>query len=317
MHPHSSRLSAALLLALLSSLSMAADAKGRPGTGPTEPADPDVVLPVRVACSATINLWAQDMTDPQVADTCAQLSSQETDFHQRMQTFGTPVADDDNDSLRVVVFDDYTQYDKYGYELFNINTNNGGIYIEGNPAAPGNQASFYAHEADWLRPEFQIWNLRHEYIHYLEGRFVSYGGFNFYPDSMVWWAEGLAEYLSLGSNNASAVNLALSTRAARRPTLSSIFSTSYRDGTDKVYRWSDLAVRFLFERHQAELLAMTEHLKHNDFTGYKAALNDFAANYQGEFSSWIDTLQTQVLTFTDSQREQMLLKHSEQKGRHR
>ncbi|MCL2919803.1 collagenase [Shewanella litorisediminis] len=312
MHSSRSIIAASLLLALTSTVSYA---KGRPGTNPTEPADPDVVLPVRVACSATINLWAQDMTDPQVADTCAQLSAQETDFHQRMQTFGVPVADDYNDSLRVVVFDDYTQYDKYGYELFNINTNNGGIYIEGNPADVNNQASFYAHEADWLRPEFEIWNLRHEYIHYLDGRFVSYGGFNFYPGKMVWWSEGLAEYLSQGTDNATAVNLAINTRVSRRPTLSTIFSTSYRDGTDRVYRWSYLAIRFLFENHQAEVLAMTEHLKNNNFAGYEAALNDFSANYQSEFANWLNGLAPQKVTSRDSKREEMLQRHAERHGR--
>ncbi|WP_338592929.1 collagenase [Shewanella khirikhana] len=312
MHSPKTLIAASLLLALTSTVSYA---KSRPGTNPTEPADPDVVLPIRVDCSASINLWAQDMTDAQIADTCSQLSAQESDFHQRMQTFGVPVADDYNDSLRVVVFDDYNQYDKYGYELFNIGTNNGGIYIEGNPADMNNQASFYAHEADWLRPEFEIWNLRHEYIHYLEGRFVSYGGFNFYPDKMVWWAEGLAEYLSLGSDNSTAVNLAINTRANRRPTLATIFSTSYRDSTDRIYRWSYLAIRFLFERHEAEVLAMTEHLKHNQFASYDAALSSFAANYQTEFADWMNGLAPQKASALDNKREQMLLRHTEHKAR--
>ncbi|QSX35881.1 collagenase [Shewanella sedimentimangrovi] len=299
-----------LMLALASSATVAA--KGRPGGGGTTPPDVDQVLPIRFECSPTIKVWAQDMTQQQLIDSCAQLAVQEQDFHQRLATGNQPVAYDYNDSLRVVVFDDYNQYNTYGYDLFGINTNNGGMYIEGNPADPANQASFYAHEADWLRPEFQIWNLRHEYIHYLDGRFVSYGGFNHYPSKMVWWAEGLAEYLSLGTDNGEAVSLAQNTRPSRRPSLGEIFLTDYRDSTDRIYRWSYLAVRFLFEQHYTEVLAMTDKLKQNDFNGYSAALNQMSSNYGTAFSQWIDGLSPALAPKSSSpQREQMLLRHSE------
>ena len=32
--------------------------------------------------------------------------------------------------------------------------------------------------AEWLRPDFQIWNLTHEMVHYLDGRFNLKGDFN-------------------------------------------------------------------------------------------------------------------------------------------
>ena len=57
--------------------------------------------------------------------------------------------------------------------IYGIDTNNGGMYLEGDPAAAGNQPRFIAYEAEWVRPAFQIWNLNHEYTHYLDGRLVS------------------------------------------------------------------------------------------------------------------------------------------------
>ncbi len=279
----------------------------------------DEVLPIRHACSPTIKVWAQDMTNAQLNDTCNQLSAQESDFHNRLQTGQVPVANDYNDDLRVVVFDDYNQYDTYGYELFGINTNNGGMYIEGNPSDPNNQASFYAHEASWLRPEFEIWNLRHEYIHYLDGRFVSYGGFNHYPSNMVWWSEGLAEYLSLGTDNPEAINMVKQLRnKRRRHDLSDIFNVTYRSRVDDVYRWTYLAVRFMFERHYNEVLTMTDSLKNNNFSSYSSTLNSWSQSYENEFDSWLDSVvgsskgsAGKTVNTKSSGRDVMLQKHSE------
>ena len=81
-------------------------------------------------------------------------------------TNNTPVANDNNKSLELVVFDDYTNYNKYAGAIYGISTDNGGMYLEGNPADVNNQARFIAHEASWLRPTFSVWNLEHEYVHY-------------------------------------------------------------------------------------------------------------------------------------------------------
>ncbi|PPJ44561.1 peptidase, partial [Rhizobium sp. KAs_5_22] len=84
----------------------------------------------------------------------------------------------------------------YAGAIFGIDTNNGGMYLEGDPSAPGNQARFIAYEAEWLRPTFEIWNLTHEYVHYLDGRFDMWGDFQAaMQQKTVWWVEGFAEYL--------------------------------------------------------------------------------------------------------------------------
>ncbi|MFV8783573.1 collagenase [Microbulbifer sp. SA54] len=276
-------------------------------------ADLDQVLPIQHSCSTTLKIRAQDMTSSQLNATCANLAAEETLFHQRLQTNQIPVADDFNTDLRVVVFDDYNQYNTYGYDLFGINTNNGGIYIEGTPSDPSNQASFYAHEASWLRPEFAIWNLEHEYVHYLDGRFIAYGGFNHYPGNMVWWSEGLAEYLALGNDNPEAIEVARNHKPRhRKPSLAKVFDTTYRDRTDQVYRWSYLAIRFLFERHYDEVVAMTSALKSNDFSSYIAYLDSWEANYEVEYQDWLNGLIGSGARGApkNAKREEMLMNHS-------
>ncbi|MFV8783572.1 collagenase [Microbulbifer sp. SA54] len=249
------------------------------------------ILPIQHTCSETLFLLAQAMSDAELNDSCATLAAAETRFHYRLRTEKRPVAEDFNDELRVVVFNNYEQYYRYAYDFFGINTDNGGLYIEGNPADPDNLASFYAHEADWLLPEFVIWNLQHEHIHYLEGRFVSYGGFAHFPDHHVWWAEGLAEYLSLGNDNPEVLEMLRDTSSeSQSPALSEIFATDYSGTVDEIYSWSYLAVRFLFENHYEEVLAMTNSLKIDDFDRHKTHLDSWEVNYQEAFQGWLVAL---------------------------
>ena len=131
----------------------------------------NAILQQKYACSPTIRIRAQQMNPDQMQSSCALLQTEEAYFHQMLQTGQIPVANDYNTSLEVVVFDDYDNYNKYASVIFGINTDNGGVYEEGNPALVGNQARFIAHEASWLRPTFSVWNLEHEYVHYLDGRF--------------------------------------------------------------------------------------------------------------------------------------------------
>ncbi|WP_082859437.1 collagenase [Microbulbifer sp. Q7] len=251
----------------------------------------DQILPLTHTCGSTLTMLAQAMTDAEFNASCASLAASETFFHERLQTGLVPVADDFNAALRIVVFDNYDEYDQHGYALFGINTDNGGIYIEGNPSDPDNVASFYAHEAQWLLPEFVIWNLEHEYVHYLEGRFVSYGGFNHFPGNMVWWTEGLAEYLSMGDTNPEVLDLLRNAISQSQPrTLGETFDTRYGDGVDNVYSWTYLAVRFLFEAHYAEVLAMTDTLKAKKFASYQDHLAHWEANYEQQYQDWLRAL---------------------------
>ena len=115
------------------------------------------VLKTTHNCSPTLRLRAQDVTPAQVQEICAALTAEEGYFHTMLQTNRTPVAHDNNTALELVVFDDYANYNKYAGLLYDIPTDNGGMYLEGNPAQAGNQARFIAHEASWLRPTFKVW----------------------------------------------------------------------------------------------------------------------------------------------------------------
>lgn len=251
----------------------------------------DVVLKNSYTCSPALRIRAQDMTTAQMQESCSILLKEEGYFHEMMQTNGKPVASDFNTALELVVFDDYANYGKYASVIYDIDTNNGGMYLEGDPATPGNQARFIAHEASWLRPAFSVWNLEHEYVHYLDGRFDMYGDFGAaVVKPTVWWLEGLGEYLSLRNNNQKSIDV------AKRGTykLSEIFGNTYSmaDYTDRAYRWGYMATRFMFERHRNDVDAVVNKFRVGDYDGYQNYMDYIGTRYDSEFATWVQSATT-------------------------
>ncbi len=246
----------------------------------------DEILPINHDCSDSLFIRATEMTGEQLEKTCAKLTSQESFFHSTINSQSQAVSNDLNTRLRVVIFDNYSEYNRWGQLFFNIGTDNGGMYIEGQPEKVGNQATFYSFEAFWNQPDFSVWNLNHEYVHYLDGRFVKFGTYGHFPSHLVWWSEGLAEYIAKQQQNNKAFNLLNTTEQEKWPTLSQIFSTNYSDGVDRIYRWSYQAIRFIFEQYPEVGQQMAKALKQDDFASYQAQLNEFSKQNQVEFLTW-------------------------------
>jgi microbial collagenase len=245
----------------------------------------DAVLKISHTCSPSLRIRAQDMTLAQLQDSCAILATEENYFHDMLQSNRTPVANDHNTTLELVVFDDYANYSKYASIIYDIDTNNGGMYLEGDPATPGNQARFIAHEASWLRPAFSVWNLQHEFVHYLDGRFDMEGDFGAgTAKPTVWWIEGVAEYLSLKNNNQQSIDM------ARTGTykLSQIFGNTYAmsDYTNRAYRWGYMATRFMVEKHRNDVDAVVGKFRVGDYDGYQNYMAYIGARYDSEFAAW-------------------------------
>lgn len=249
-------------------------------------ADIDQFLPINHVCSDTLFIRANKLSALQLDQACQQLTSQEAFFHQTVNTGYQPVSNDLNSKLQVVIFDNYSQYNRWGQLYFNIGTDNGGMYIEGKPEQQGNQATFYSFQAFWQQPRFSVWNLNHEYVHYLDGRYVKYGTYGHFPSHLVWWSEGLAEYVALQQNNNGAFALLNDTPEQQWPTLSKIFSTSYADGLDLVYRWSYQAIRFIFETQAEQGQLLAQALKQDNFELYQSRLKALAAKQQSAFLAW-------------------------------
>jgi microbial collagenase len=247
------------------------------------------VLPVRHSCSSTLRIRAQAMTSAQLAETCQIQLGQEAYFHQKAATNKIPVANDNNTQLEMNVFSSSNDYGTYAGAIFGIDTNNGGMYLEGDPAVVGNQARFIAYQAEWVLPKFEIWNLTHEYVHYLDGRFNLYGDFGAAMGvSSVWWIEGFAEFMSYGYRNL-AYDGAKTQAAAGTYNLSTIFKNDYNSGQTRVYNWGYLAVRYMFEKQRNKVNSLLGYFRPGNWTAYTSYMNgsSMSTSMDADFKAWL------------------------------
>ncbi|MDB2386903.1 collagenase [Shewanella sp.] len=258
------------------------------------------VLTQNHACSDTIIIRSQALTPQQVKSACLQLQQQESQFHQLFGTLNKPVADDNNHSMRANVYHSRQDYQANVTAHFNVPSDNGGMYLEGLPRRADNQAEFVAYER-----EGNVWNLNHEYIHYLDGRFNLYGDFcaslhdshsapeycpppaPLYPH-LVWWSEGLAEYLSMAHASTEVIDVI----GDNNFELSELFNTSYvkNGGSHRVYRWGYLAVRFMLERHRDKVDQMLTFTRQGDYPRYQALVAQWGSTMDSEFQTWLAAL---------------------------
>ncbi|NQZ12484.1 MAG: collagenase, partial [Algicola sp.] len=243
------------------------------------------VLPQTHTCSPTIKIYSQELTALQQQSACNAMGAEETLFHSMLETNNTPVADDNNSQLNVTVFNSSTDYKKYAGHIFDgMSTNNGGMYLEGNPANVGNIPNFIAYEASKAYPDHYVWNLEHEYVHYLDGRYNAKGKFSSYPDDSVWWAEGVAEYIANGSNYSQAID---TIEDGSTYDLGTVFETTYSNGNeDRIYSWGYLAVRFMYENHKSQVLQYLDETRVADWTAAQSRVDGWASSYGNEFTQW-------------------------------
>ncbi|WP_218126058.1 M9 family metallopeptidase [Sinosporangium album] len=254
------------------------------------------VLPVRHTCDASIRVVAQSITPAELAATCSALHGQ-VSYFQRLVGATQPVAGDQNSTLEVVVFDSGTDYQTYAGAVYGIDINNGGIYIEGDPASPGNQARFIAFEADWLRPTFEIWNLNHEFTHYLDGRYNMHGDFEAsLTTPTVWWTEGVAEYVSYSYRKVP-YEEAAAEAGQRTYRLSTLFDTTYSNDPVRVYRWGYLAVRFMFQSRRSDLDSVLTSFRGGDW--YAARVRVGAMRQDDTWNSWLGVCAAGACLTTD------------------
>ncbi|MFE1273202.1 collagenase [Streptomyces sp. NPDC058758] len=246
------------------------------------------ILVTSHSCSPSIRVLAQQVTAADLAAVCDSLVEQDAYFHSVARDQG-PVADDHNTAIEVVVFDRSYDYQVFAAAIYGINTDNGGMYLEGDPAVPGNLPRFLAYEDTRVRPDFQVWNLNHEYTHYLDGRFDMYGDFTAGVSTpTIWWIEGFAEYVSYSYRN---LTYDAAVAAAGRHTykLSTLFDTTYENSdTERTYRWGYLAVRYMLEKRRADVDAVLAKYRAGDWNGARTLLKTtIGTRYDADFDTWL------------------------------
>ncbi|MFJ1764757.1 collagenase [Amycolatopsis sp. NPDC088138] len=246
------------------------------------------VLPVTKSCTSSLRIRAQRMTAAQLSATCSSLTGQDTYFHQLVKDSG-PVAGDRNTSLEVDVFDSRADYQYYAPSMFGISTDNGGVYLEGDPSAAGNQPRFVAYRDD-SKSSFEIKNLNHEYTHYLDGRFDLYGDYQANTSTPTqWWIEGLAEYVSYSYRNVF-YSQAAAEAGKRTYALSTLFDNASGNDQTRTYVWGYLAVWYMAENHPADVTKLLGYYRTGAWSAARTFLKQtIGTRYDTDWYRWLLT----------------------------
>ena len=249
-------------------------------------------------CADNIVLRFQSMEQQDIIDSCQLLKDTESQFHQLFNRQGKPVLHDNNNILRANIYASREDYVKYVTTHFDVPSDNGGMYLEGLPHIHNNSAEYVAYLRDG-----KVWNLNHEFVHYLDGRFNTYGDYCSAPHDnhagpeycpepapeppyLIWWGEGLGEYVAHMNNNPSALKLA----ANKTYKLSELFyNNSANWNTDRIYRWGYLAVRYMMEQQHNKVENMLIHLRRGDYGRYQKVVKDWGTSMDDDFDAWLET----------------------------
>ncbi|MFE9407818.1 collagenase [Streptomyces sp. NPDC006704] len=247
-------------------------------------------LPITYNCDAEHTFRAQSLSDAALAAACTSVKGQDAYFHSIVKDSG-PVANDHNTNIQIVTFASPKDYQTYSGWIFGNSTNNGGEYLEGDPSDPANQARFLSYVKS-VGDGFpgDIWNLNHEYTHYLDGRYDMAGDFNAGQDVPdIWWIEGFAEYVSYSYRNLPDTE-AIADAAQHTYALSTLWQSSYANSDQtRTYPWGYLATRYMVEKHPADVQNMLAKFRAGDYAGaYALYATGIGTRYDADFNTWLD-----------------------------
>ncbi|MFE9426544.1 collagenase [Kitasatospora sp. NPDC006697] len=244
------------------------------------------VLPNQLVCDNR-SIVTEALSAADLANVCNSLRGEDTFFHNLVKDSG-PV-NPYGKTITLAVFANQADYLTYSWAIFNNSTNNGGQTVM-DPTDPTKQAVSVMYQKSW-NDSFpaNVWNLNHEYTHYLDNIYDMKGNFTTeisVPD--IWWIEGVAEYESYSYRGLTDTQ-AMTEAAKHTYPLSTILQNTY-DNSDstRTYPWGYLAVRYMFEKHPDVVQNMLTHFRAGDYTGGYAVYNGLGTGYDADFNAWLD-----------------------------
>ncbi|MFJ6615967.1 collagenase [Kitasatospora sp. NPDC091335] len=245
------------------------------------------VLPNQLVCDNR-TIKTETLSPADLAAVCASLRGEDTFFHKLVKDNG-PIPGQYDKELTLAVFANQADYLTYSWAIFNNSTDNGGQTVM-DPTDPNNRAVCVMYQKSWNDGfTANVWNLNHEYTHYLDNIHDLKGNFSTeisVPD--IWWIEGVAEYQSYAYRGTTDTQ-AMAEAAKHTYKLSTVFQNTYGNSdTVRTYPWGYLAVRYMFEKHPADIDAMLAHFRTGDYQGGYAVYNGIGTGYDADFDAWLD-----------------------------
>ncbi|UTH73489.1 collagenase [Chromobacterium sp. IIBBL 290-4] len=194
-----------------------------------------------------------------------------------------PVPDDTNAKLRMVIYGTKTDYQRFQGLLNDLSTDNGGIYIE-------KDGTFYTYQREVPKESYLTLEelVRHEYVHYLSGRFIQpgmWGTSEFYRDDrrMPWYDEGFAEFMAWSTPRdgikvrGHVVDVVAGGWPGSFLEPSRIMRSSYSDGWD-FYSHSALWFYYLNQKQPGKIADILASLRAVDVKRFDALVRDMGGD---------------------------------------
>ncbi|MCQ4082181.1 collagenase [Streptomyces sp. RB6PN25] len=249
-------------------------------------------LPITHSCSSEINILAQSLSSAELDAACAELAGQDASFQHVVNDTG-PIPNQYNDTDNIVVFSSSLDYEIYAPVIYGVATDNGGITLYGNPSTPGNQDySILYQDPGTDGYTDNIWNLNYEYTHFLDARYDTMGTWEdveSVPD--IWWVEGISGYISYSYRGITDTD-AVTDAGEHTYALSTLWQTTYANSNnDRVFPWGYLAVRYMLEKHPADVQTILNDFRAGNYTaGYDYYTDTIGTRYDADFNDWLDTI---------------------------
>lgn len=223
-------------------------------------------------------------------------------FHRVLGT-DAPLNGDTNTSLAIVLYASRADYETYHPLLTGMGTNNGGVYIE-------RGATFYTYQR--RVPQDSSLTLeelfRHEYTHYLNGRWAVPGYFGEGPwyegDRTTAMDEGTAEFFDGATrDNGIAVRKSLvqgiiddTAGGGPRMSVDQLLHATYDGDGFRFYDYAGTFFEFLWNQRPSLIREMYGHLRADDPAGFDAWRNRMGrdAALQRAYDSFLDAQIAQV-----------------------
>ena len=205
-----------------------------------------------------------------------------------------PLPTDANDTLRVKLYGSQLDYQSFNGILFDINfPNSGGIYIE-------DFGTFYTYQRTPEQSTYTVEELfRHEFVHYLQGRFIipgTWAGSPYYDNNrLVWFEEGMAQFLTASTKLEGVKGLQVVRNRIQSTgnfqTLTDVFNSSYSSGNqDAFYIYGAMLWRWWYDSDKSLIKQLMDNLRNTQLTQFDNSVNSIrnSASQNNQFHSFIN-----------------------------
>jgi len=193
-----------------------------------------------------------------------------------------PLPGDANDIIRVKLYGTPEDYQNFNGILFDVNyPNSGGVYIEA-------YGTFYTYQRTADQSNYTVEELfRHEYAHYLQGRFLipgTWGGTPYYSNNrLVWFEEGMAQFLagSTISNGIKGINVVRDKIISNgsHQSLTDVFSSSYSSGNfDAFYIYGPMLWSSWYKNSRTLIKGLMQNLRESNLTAFDNVINYYKSS---------------------------------------